>query len=118
MGTDRILRHSRSWKDLSSLMRKHAHSESPVTPSLKRTSSFGSVGRFSEEFGKDVPSMEEQRIKEREFQQKAGVKRKAVPDTRDAIETRGRDTSPAHGARPRTAHGQLPSFSFSTQELE
>jgi len=58
----------------------------------------------------NVPTIEEQRAKERAFQRRASTKRKVVP-------TSGH-SSPQHTTKPPRPPTQLPGFTFSTQELE
>ena len=124
MGKNPHLRRSRSWRDISALMSKKLFGteEAPEVP-LHRSSSLGRSRRkrndatksrmfhdFEIDDAENVPTVEEQRAKERAFQRGASTKRKPVPISGH--------NSPQHITRPPRPSTQLPGFTFSTQELE
>src|SRR2546423_5862050 len=135
----RELRRSRSWRDLSLFMKMGFSKDSssiPVLPSrsLKRTSSLGRRMENRSRPREDItisrilgdniiPSIPDQKIKEKEFQRRASIKRKVVPEsvvhttTTPSIKT---STISAESRRPSTAShtNQLPAFTFSTKFLE
>ena len=134
----RELRRSRSWRDLSLFMKMGFSKDSSSIPalpsrSLKRTSSLGRRGmenRTREDITRSrilgdniIPSIPDQKIKEKEFQRRASIKRKVVPEsvvhttTTPSIKT---STISPESRRPSTAShtNQLPAFTFSTKSLE
>ena len=123
MGKNPHLRRSRSWRDLSTLMsRKLFGAEQVPEIPLHRSSSLGRSRRKQNDSMKSrifhdfeidevetVPTVEEQRAKERAFQQRAITRRKIVPTSR---------TSPPQRITRPPRPTPLPGFTFSTQELE
>jgi hypothetical protein len=130
MGKNGLLRRSRSWRDLSSLMSKRifgGNDEVPVVP-LKRSLSVGRVAAKERRPGtartvqgierEHFPSIEVQREKEREFQRRASIKRKAVPESGVFTNSPPQTTTQPSSHSAMNHQSQLPGFTFSTKALE
>src|ERR1700737_1677672 len=109
-----LFRRSKSWKDLSSAMGFKAETHEAVPErTLKRTSSLnpgsrgrtrgGPASRMFDDFVYvgDIPSVEDQRAKERDFQRRASIKRKVVPSTERSSSSPPRMTQPHNDQPPR-----------------
>ena len=132
------LRRSRSWRDLSEAVSKRLfRSDIPRIP-LHRTSSLDIINKSERSpitmfqdyegdyFDTHIPTFEEQRAKERQFQRQASVKRKGLhsghlrrESTVSTVTTRMTATRPPPQTpkNPTLRHSQLPSFTFSPTEL-